>query len=43
MIIRYNKNHHVIEEHAYKPNLQDVPHPNLHRTATDSRRPNPLP
>ena len=31
MIIRYNKNHHVIEEHAYKPNLQDVPHPNLHR------------
>ena len=31
MIVRYNKNHHVIEEHAYKPNLQDVPHPNLHR------------
>ena len=31
MIIKYNKIHHVIEEHAYKPNLQDVDHPNLHR------------
>ena len=31
MIVKYNKNHHVIEEHAYKPNLQDVAHPNLHR------------
>ena len=31
MIVKYNKIHHVIEEHAYKPNLQDVDHPNLHR------------
>lgn len=31
MIVKYNKNHHVIEEHAYKPSLQDVAHPNLHR------------
>lgn len=31
MIIKYNKNHHIIEEHAYKPSLQDVTQPNLHR------------
>ena len=31
MIVKYNKIHHVIEEHAYKPNLQNVDHPNLHR------------
>lgn len=31
MIVKYNKNHHIIEEHAYKPNLQDVTQPNLHR------------
>ncbi len=31
MIVKYNKNRHVIEEHAYKPNLQDVAQPNLHR------------
>ncbi len=31
MIVKYNKTHHVIEEHAYKPNLQDVANPNLHR------------
>ncbi|HIU99147.1 MAG TPA: 2-isopropylmalate synthase [Candidatus Limadaptatus stercoripullorum] len=30
-MVKYNKIHHVIEEHAYKPNLQDVDHPNLHR------------
>lgn len=31
MIIRYNKSRNLIEEHAYKPNLQDVHEPNLHR------------
>lgn len=31
MIIKYNKNYHVIEEHAYKPTLQNVSRPNLHR------------
>ncbi len=31
MIIKYNKFHHLIEEHDYKPNLQDVTQPNLHR------------
>ncbi len=31
MIIKYNKNLHLIEEHSHKPNLQDVAYPNLHR------------
>ncbi len=31
MIIKYNKNIHLIEEHSHKPNLQDVAYPNLHR------------
>jgi isopropylmalate/homocitrate/citramalate synthase len=31
MIVSYNKNRHIIEEHDYKPNLQDVAQPNLHR------------
>ncbi len=31
MIVKYDKNRHIIEEHAYKPNLQDVSYPNLHR------------
>jgi len=31
MIIKYNKNKNVLEEHAYKPNLQDVAQPNLYR------------
>ncbi|MEG2274461.1 MAG: 2-isopropylmalate synthase, partial [Clostridia bacterium] len=30
-MVRYNKNHHILEEHAYKPDLQDVAQPNLHR------------
>lgn len=31
MIINYNKYKNVLEEHAYKPNLQDVAQPNLYR------------
>ena len=31
MIIKYNKNKNVLEEHAYKPSLQDVAQPNLYR------------
>lgn len=31
MIIKYNKNKNVLEEHAYKPTLQDVAQPNLYR------------
>ncbi|MDD4840087.1 MAG: 2-isopropylmalate synthase [Clostridia bacterium] len=30
-MIKYNKNKNVLEEHAYKPNLQDVAQPNLYR------------
>ena len=31
MIVKYNKSRNLIEEHAYKPNLQDVAQPNLFR------------
>ena len=31
MIVKYNKARNLIEEHAYKPNLQDVAQPNLLR------------
>ncbi len=31
MIIKYNKTRNVLEEHAYKPNMQDVAQPNLYR------------
>lgn len=31
MIIQYNKYKNLLEEHAYKPNLQDVAQPNLYR------------
>lgn len=31
MIIRYNRNRNILEEHAYKPSLQDVTQPNLNR------------
>ena len=31
MIVEYNKRNHLLEEHNYKPSLQDVENPNLHR------------
>ncbi len=31
MLVKYNKARNLIEEHAYKPNLQDVAQPNLFR------------
>mgnify|MGYP002520566397 FL=1 len=31
MIVEYNKRNHLLEEHNYKPSLQDVDNPNLHR------------
>lgn len=31
MIVEYNKRNHLLEEHTYKPSLQDVSRPNLHR------------
>ncbi len=31
MIVEYNKRNHLLEEHTYKPSLQDVARPNLHR------------
>lgn len=31
MIVEYNKRNHLLEEHTYKPSLQDVTRPNLHR------------
>ena len=31
MIVEYNKRNHLLEEHTYKPFLQDVARPNLHR------------
>ena len=31
MIVEYNKRNHLLEEHNYKPSLQDVETPNLHR------------
>lgn len=31
MVIKFNKNKNLLEEHAYKPNLQDVAQPNLYR------------
>lgn len=31
MIVEYNKRNHLLEEHNYKPSLQDVARPNLHR------------
>ena len=31
MIVKHNKSRNLIEEHAYKPNLQDVAQPNLFR------------
>jgi len=31
MIIKYNKQRNLLEEHAYKPSLQDVAQPNLYR------------
>ncbi len=31
MIIRYNHSRNILEEHAYKPSLQDVTQPNLNR------------
>jgi len=32
MIVKYNNNLHFIQEHNYKPALQDVQQPNLHRS-----------
>ena len=31
MIVEYNKRNHLLEEHNYKPSLQDVENPTLHR------------
>lgn len=31
MLVKYNRNRNVMEEHAYKPTLQDVAQPNLFR------------
>lgn len=32
MIVKYNSNLHFIQEHTYKPSLQDVQQPNLNRS-----------